>query len=404
MLESAIPPHLQRPRTCPARLPHDAFEPPNAAYCARFPESITDLVMATICAQARSPSAAELTPAADVLAPVIAFLKHADGKGDGDGEEEGEKGESLRPSAFDLISFRDAAGHHNVGVIAYWPGGRARFEEWAEVSGFEAWWRGLDDDGSSPASPTSPTSLSSSEGKEGKEKENDVGWFREVFFPSLDRYETVFSNREAGEEGAARMRAGMSGPVREHVYWGSMRDRMPASQVDGLEGEKAAAAVGEGEGDAGTERRGSRVVVPGKKNLCVIRSGQDWSAMLPAERKLYLETMHPVLVKGMDFLRDEGRSIGCHSCRFVDELDLGDERKETERTFGFAFFNDMESLEKWSKSHRTHLDIFGRFLQYVKELDGNISLRLFHEVLVLKPEQQLLEYVGCHPKTGLMSV
>ncbi|KAB2570354.1 Phenylacetaldoxime dehydratase [Lasiodiplodia theobromae] len=395
MLEPAIPPHLQRPRTCPARLPHDAFEPPNAAYCARFPESITDLVMATICAQARSP-AAELSPATDVLAPVLGFLKHADakeGSGDGIGEE---KRESLRPSAFDLISFRDAAGHHNVGVIAYWPGGRAVFERWAEASGFEAWWRGLDD-ASSPPSPLSPTSSSSEGAKEGKE--NDVGWFREVFFPTLDRYETVFSNQEAGEEGAARMRAGMSGPVREHVYWGSMRDRMPASQVDGLEGEKARTAV-----EGTTERHNSRVVVPGKKNLCVIRSGQDWSAMLPAERKLYLETIHPVLVKGMDFLRDEGRSIGCHSCRFVDELDLGDERKETERTFGFAFFEDMESLEKWSKSHRTHLDIFGRFLQYVKELDGNISLRLFHEVLVLKPEQQLLEYVGCHPKTGLMGV
>ncbi|KAK0637611.1 hypothetical protein DIS24_g10638 [Lasiodiplodia hormozganensis] len=401
MLESAIPPHLQRPRTCPARLPHDAFEPPNAAYCARFPESITELVMATICAQARSP-AAELSPAADVLAPVIAFLEHADGKdgsGDGNGEEEGQEEKStLRPSAFDLISFRDAAGHHNVGVIAYWPGGRAVFERWAEASGFEAWWRGLED-GSSPSSPTSPTSSSSGTGEK---KETDVGWFREVFFPSLDRYETVFSNQEAGEEGAARMRAGMSGPVREHVYWGSMRDRMPASQVDGLEGEKV---TSEGEQhEATTERQNSRVVVPGKKNLCVIRSGQDWSAMLPAERKLYLETMHPVLVKGMDFLRDEGRTIGCHSCRFVDELDVGDERKETERTFGFAFFEDMESLEKWSKSHRTHLDIFGRFLQYVKELDGNISLRLFHEVLVLKPEQQLLEYVKCHPKTGLMGV
>ncbi|KAF4539563.1 Phenylacetaldoxime dehydratase [Lasiodiplodia theobromae] len=397
MLEPAIPPHLQRPRTCPARLPHDAFEPPNAAYCARFPESITDLVMATICAQARSP-AAGLSRAADVLAPVIAFLKHADGK-EGSGDSNGEEG-TLRPSAFDLISFRDAAGHHNVGVIAYWPGGRARFEEWAEASGFEAWWRGLDTS-SAPPSPSSPlsSSLSAASSSEGKGKENDVGWFREVFFPTLDRYETVFSNQEAGEEGAARMRAGMSGPVREHVYWGSMRDRMPASQVDGLEGEKARTAV-----EGTTERHNSRVVVPGKKNLCVIRSGQDWSAMLPAERKLYLETIHPVLVKGMDFLRDEGRSIGCHSCRFVDELDLGDERKETERTFGFAFFEDMESLEKWSKSHRTHLDIFGRFLQYVKELDGNISLRLFHEVLVLKPEQQLLEYVGCHPKTGLMGV
>lgn len=51
-----------------------------------------------------------------------------------------------------------------------------------------------------------------------------------------------------------------------------------------------------------------RVRVPGKKNLCVIRSGQDSSATLPAERKLDLEMMHPVLIKGMTFLRNEGNS------------------------------------------------------------------------------------------------
>ncbi|KAL1641936.1 hypothetical protein SLS58_005772 [Diplodia intermedia] len=306
--------------------------------------------MATICAQARDPSAT--LPAPAVLAPVLAFLER-----DADGDKT-----LRRPAAWDLVQFRDVAGMHNVGVVAYWDGGRKAWEAWARESGFEAWWGGLE-----PGA-------------------TDVGWFREVLFPSIDRYETIFSNADVGDEGGARLREGLSGPVREHVYWGSMRDRMPAAQVDGLVGETETAGEEAGDGDGPTEGR------------------RDWSDMVPRERKLYLETMHPVLVRGMDFLRDEGRAIGCHSCRFVDELDPADVGRETERTFGFAFFRDMEALEKWSKSHRTHLDIFGRFLQYVKELDGDISLRLFHEVLALTPEQQLLEYVGCHSRTGMLGV
>jgi len=45
-------------------------------------------------------------------------------------------------------------------------------------------------------------------------------------------------------------------------------------------------------------------------NLCLIRSGQDWSDTETSERKLYLEDVEPVLREGMDFLRDEGVGIG----------------------------------------------------------------------------------------------
>ncbi|TKA67830.1 hypothetical protein B0A55_09196, partial [Friedmanniomyces simplex] len=69
---------------------------------------------------------------------------------------------------------------------------------------------------------------------------------------------------------------------------------------------------------------------------------------------------------------------------------------DTDKTFGLAYFDDLSSLEGWSKHHKTHLDIFGGFLKYAGELQGNVSLRLFHEVLVLEPEQQFFEYVGCH--------
>jgi hypothetical protein len=137
-------------------------------------------------------------------------------------------------------------------------------------------------------------------------------------------------------------------------------------------------------------------------NLAVIRSGQDWSDTTPEERRKYLETMHPVLVKGMDFLKDEGKEIGCYSCRLMDVVDPEKLTANKDKTFGLAFFHDLEHMEGWAKSHQTHLDIFGRFLQYAKELGDEVRLNLFHEVMVLKPEQQMFEYVGCHDETGMM--
>ena len=192
------------------------------------------------------------------------------------------------------------------------------------------------------------------------------------------------------------MRESVSGPVLEHVYWGSMRDRLPLSQTDGLLGEKQNGSKED------SQTLGYRVNVPGKSNLAVIRSGQDWSNTYPEERELYLDTMHPVLIKGMNFLRDEGKAVGCHDCRFMKVTDPKTLRTDTDKTFGLAYFDDLASLEGWSKEHKTHLDIFGGFLQYAKRLNGNISLRLFHEVLVLAPEQQTFEYVNCHPHSGML--
>ena len=36
------------------------------------------------------------------------------------------------------------------------------------------------------------------------------------------------------------------------------------------------------------------------------------------------------------------------------------------------------------------------------KLKGNVTLRVFHEVMVLEPEQQMFEYVACHPGTGML--
>ncbi|KAI0147343.1 heme-containing dehydratase protein [Xylariaceae sp. FL1272] len=169
------------------------------------------------------------------------------------------------------------------------------------------------------------------------------GWFIEIFFPTIDRLES------------------------QHAYWGSMRDRLPLAQTD------------------------------------LPRGRQDGAATDTTERELYLSEMHPVLSQGMDFLRDHGNEVGCYSCRLMDIVNSSSGKIDLDRTFGLAYFDEVASLERWSKEHPTHLKIFGGFHRYAQKLHWEARLRLFHDIFVLKSEQQLVEYVGCHGATGMLT-
>ncbi|RYP91590.1 hypothetical protein DL770_002304 [Monosporascus sp. CRB-9-2] len=352
MLESAIPEHLRCTRIRPAKEPPN-FQPPYPSYSARFPENVSDLVMAVVGAQYKTASDADGV-AQSTLSTFLTSLSNP-------------------PSFFEWASVIDNKGFYNISALAYWPS-KATYEAWAKQSGFREWWQEL------------------------KPEDCQHGWFLEVFFPTMERFETLFNTNEV-PEGSAHMREGMSGAVQEHAYWGSMRDRIPACQTSDLAGTKATADDFK---DPQIPGIGGRISIPGKKNLAVIRSGQDWLGTSPEERALYLETMHPVLVKGMNFLRDHGNEVGCYSCRFMDIIDPATTKADKDRTFGLAYFDDLASLECWCKEHPTHLAIFGGFHQYARRLQNNVTLRVFHEVMVLEPEQQLFEYVACHPGTGML--
>jgi hypothetical protein len=362
-LESAIPEWLRKDRTVPAKMP-PGFTPPFELYAPRFPETIRDITMAIIGVQYAS---ADLNDGAGLR--VISSFVCSD-----------VVDPTSRPAFHEVAAVTDNRGFYNVAMFAYWPSAET-YKAWSTNSGFDAWWNKL----------------------EPGEEEAGHGWFLEVFVPTADRFETVFNTQ--APEGAAHMRESLSGPIREHVYWGSMRDRLPLSQTDELLG-----AEGDQTHDKGPVRNGislskRRVRVHGKKNLTVIRSGQDWSAALEEERQLYLNSMQPPLIKGMEYLRDHGDEVGCFSCRFMEIVDPLTGKAEgggTNRTFGLAYFDNLSSLERWSKEHRTHLAIFGEFAKYAKRLGDQMSLRLFHEVLVLEVEQQFFEYIGCHGETGML--
>jgi aldoxime dehydratase len=338
-MESAIPEHLKTARSRHRRIPDD-YKPPYPSFVARHKPAVTRVVMAYVGLQySGEPPAA----AARSLGELAERLAAADG-----------------PSHWDRAQFVDQAGFTNVVSVAYWDD-VANFDRWF-VPAREAW-TGQGD---------------------------GAGRYIEVLRPDVARYETLFSSPDRAE-GVAVLAQEMSGEVQEHAYWGGMRDRIPLSQTDEMAPE----------GKPKLLRDGACLRVIARDNLCLIRSGQDWSDTEAAERKLYLDEVEPVLREGMDFLRDEGLGIGCYANRYMRVL--GADGAPTEKSYGQSWWHSLAALERWAESHPTHVRIFGAAMKYLSTLWPAAKLRLYHEVTVAAADEQFFEYRGCHPKTGMLA-
>ncbi|RMR02033.1 phenylacetaldoxime dehydratase family protein [Pseudomonas syringae group genomosp. 3] len=342
-MHSAIPDHLRTPRTLNSNVP-EGYQPPFPAWSARFDPLAGQVVMAYFGIQALHPVGLP------DLAPITQYFVAGSG-----------------PQYWDSARCVDANGLHTCIAIAYWRDVDA-FYQWRNDSGFNQWWQ-------DPARETGP-----------------IGWFLEVVCPSAERFETLFS-APGTPEGVAHLATHMSEPILEHAYWGSSRDRIPLAQTDALIGSSPTSEA---------SQRPGRVRVSGRDNLCLIRSGQDWSSTTGQERDLYLNDIQPVLQTGMTFLRDEGATVGCLNCRFMQALD-SETGEPVEKSFGLAWFDDLANLERWAKTHPTHVAIFGGFMQYVQTLNFQVQLRLYHEIAVIPSEAQYFEYLNCHPGSGLLS-
>lgn len=259
------------------------------------------------------------------------------------------------PGHTDRAVYVDEAGYRTIVTLAYWDD-PARHERWFATAR-PMWLRG-------------------------------DGFFVEVVRPSAARFETLFSNDRV--EGVAHLADGLSGEVREHAYWGGARDRVPLGQRDPLDPGEPPAVLDDGR----------RRVVTGQHNLCLIRSGQDWTDTDGDERRMYLEEVEPVLRAGMDFLRDHGRAIGCYANRYLRVVDAGGNL--TDKSFGMSWWRGLADLDRWAKDHPTHKAIFGQAMKYLSTLGPAARLRLYHEVTVAAADEQYFEYVGCHPGTGLL--
>jgi aldoxime dehydratase len=341
-MESAIPPHLQVKRTRHRRVPDD-YQPPYPAFVARHRSSVERMVMAYFGVQYRG----DAPPArAAALKWIAAMFAAPDG-----------------PKHWDRAEYVDEAGYANVVSVAYWDDQKT-FDAWLPPA--RDGWTGA------------------------KNNFAGLGTFIEVLSPSINDYETLFSSL-GRPEGVAMLADSLSGEIMEHAYWGGMRDRIPNSQTD----EMAPA------GAPGLHRDGDRLRVKPHDNICLIRSGQDWSDTEAAERKMYLDDVEPVLREGMDFLRDQGRSIGCFANRYMTVLD-GD-GQATEKSYGMSWWKSLAALERWAESHPTHVRIFGAAMKYLSSLGPAAKLRLYHEVTVVRAADQFFEYRGCHDRTGMLN-
>lgn len=341
-MESAIPRHLQTERTQSARTPRD-YRPPYPSFVARHPPNVVRVVMAYFGVQYRDAPTAATRAAIDWLDRRFA-TDHG-------------------PSHWDRAQYVDQAGYTNIVSVAYWDDPQL-FDDW--FADARDGWTG-----------------------EARSKE-EAGFFIEVLRPSVQSYETLFSSL-GRPEGIAVLAEGMSGEVEEHAYWGGMRDRIPLSQTDSLSPR----------GDPRIVRTGARIQIVPHDNICMIRSGQDWTDTDDAERAMYLNDVEPVLRAGMDFLRDEGAAIGCYANRYMRILDR--DGNATEKSYGQSWWHSLEALERWAESHPTHVRIFGAAMKYLSTLGPAAKLRLYHEVTVARADEQFFEYLNCHERTGLLN-
>ncbi len=345
-MESAIAPHLRCPRSRPKGF-EDDFQPPVPAWTAWSDPATERVVMGYFGVQWRAPEAAAAESAIAAISRQLAAEHGAD--------------------AIERAHFVDPSGYENLIQIAYWTD-LGSYQRFAEAPAVKGWW-------------------------ESPDRETDrAGLFREVFWPRTTHLETLISSADQ-LDGIARVFGTRSEhDIQEHSYWGSMRDRLPAAQFDELSpaGELGVAAPA----------RSTRVRVAGHDNIAIIRSGQDWSRVAGEELDLYRTEMGPTLRAGMEFLSTQGSGIGCYANRYMMQLD--DRGTPCRRSFGLGYWRSLERLEAWAESHPTHVAIFGGFMDMVQALHGKLDLRLYHEVVVVKADEQFLEYVGCHPATGML--
>ncbi|RMF09774.1 MAG: phenylacetaldoxime dehydratase family protein [Alphaproteobacteria bacterium] len=221
-----------------------------------------------------------------------------------------------------------------------------------------------------------------------------VGYWREVFAPPMDHLETLISSHEP--IGLAEAMTEVRGPIREHAYWGAVRDRIPASALNPLESSLATLP----EPRPPIHSKGQRLRITPHENLCIIRSGQNWSDCGPEERRIYASDLAPVLREGMEFLRTHPLESGCLSCRLMDQLQT--DGSKTDKTFATALFLSLRHLEEWAEHHPTHLAIFKTFHDFVRKRNFAPELKLWHEVAVLPANSVTCEYINCPPMTGLL--
>ncbi len=272
------------------------------------------------------------------------------------------------PKLLEQGKFHDNTGKCNFIYIGYWR--QADYQKWWVKE--KAWWSSAE------------IML------------NSLSVWREIIIMPTERLETLHSSEN--NHGLACLASELEGPILEHGYPGAARERIPCSSLESIKNKDDIWR----DCKIQVEDNGRRVIIKPPKNICVIRSGQDWSHSGEEQKKHYLTRVHPILKKGMQYLSNNPIESNCASMRFVTKTN--ENWLPLEQSFGLGYATDIYAFEKWAKSHPTHLAIFDRFLQMADRYNENLELRLWHEMTVIPDNGCEFEYINCHSNTGLLAV
>jgi aldoxime dehydratase len=183
-----------------------------------------------------------------------------------------------------------------------------------------------------------------------------------------------------------------------HAYWGGTRDRILYSEHDPLLNPQGAALP---DRDGGLEGIGQVIDVVMPKNVVVARGGPDWTRSEGDELEEFRNSVYPAYERGGRYLAANPADAGCYAACLLQETDADD--RDVGRNHLIAFFTELSHLERWTRAHPTHLEIFGRYLAMIKKLNGRLpAINLYHEITVVPDRGLTASYCNCLPETGLL--
>lgn len=273
------------------------------------------------------------------------------------------------PKHYESSFHVDSEGYKNTIIMAYWDNPQAYYS-WLKHSSVQEWWSGKSIDRNGP-----------------------IGYWSEIATIPMTHFETLYSqiNKSNGVSHFIPIK-----PTNVHEYWGSMRDRIPASATGDFENN----FNGQLSAKEDKDTLGKRIKIIAPKEVCLIRTAQDWSKCGSDEKKTYVDLVEPTLKKGNQYLSQNPKESGCISSKLVYELNS--DEQVLEKSCVIAYFTSLDDLERWTHTHPTHKAIYGTFFEMLKRYNYATELALWHEVSMIQSEDLQLEYVNCHPKTGFI--
>lgn len=224
-----------------------------------------------------------------------------------------------------------------------------------------------------------------------------VGIWREAFVTEYPRLETNYSGLEY-LPGLAKL-PGATFP--EHTlsaYWGAARDRIPNSAYDLFPPSSDHTPP-----TTAPKGLGQYLIGTNAENVAHIRSGQFWENCGQEEADSYNTKLEPTLRSGLEYLWENSPDTGALGLRYLQNQDpSSSESVPRKESCGAGFFTNLEALETWAKSHKSHLAIYRGALTHYKTFGEDRKFRTWHEVSVLKEGDARFEYMNCVPKTGVI--